>query len=512
MAKARRVCERALCTKRPHFAQKGQKPLRCGEHRTTGDIDVTTRRCKADCGRRAYYGKKGSVVEYCATHRPSKQYMRLVARDKCHRTTCTTTASYGIPGGKAKFCSRHKKEPFTHNVVNRTCQFAKCMRQPSFGTQERRPVFCREHHDPNKHRNVMMRLCHAMGCLMTRTYGHPGGKPTYCSKHGKERGLVLLCTKCEHPDCTIIPSYGTEWGKPITCRQHKREGFFSVKGKICAIPTCETRATFGTERGRPITCRKHAPPFFFCVVGRKCVEQGCHTAARYGRPGNKKMHCYTHRKRGEVPILCQSCTAQATCKEKPIFGSKHPERCQAHKLDSDLNLVERNCTQCNIQDILMEDDKCQACTLFPQIMRTNRLKKQRAVQGFLDANEQLRDYDFCDRPIFVPETGGCSPQRPDFLWDCHTHVVVLEIDEEQHKHYDPVCEETRMINIANNLFRPTVFVRFNPDTYKGQTRHFDRLEELKRWIIRLRDSKPEYYLGVVYLFYDLKKHQIKKLI
>jgi hypothetical protein len=46
-----------------------------------------------------------------------------------------------------------------------------------------------------------------------------------------------------------------------------------------------------------------------------------------------------------------------------------------------------------------------------------------------------------------------------------THVVIIEVDEEQHK-YTP-CEDTRIIKIWEDLAkRPCVFLRFNPDKYK----------------------------------------------
>lgn len=51
------------------------------------------------------------------------------------------------------------------------------------------------------------------------------------------------------------------------------------------------------------------------------------------------------------------------------------------------------------------------------------------------------------------------------LLDCYTHVIDIEIDEDQHKRYDKECDDKRSMEILNDLRCPIVFIRFNPDTY-----------------------------------------------
>ena len=69
-------------------------------------------------------------------------------------------------------------------------------------------------------------------------------------------------------------------------------------------------------------------------------------------------------------------------------------------------------------------------------------------------------------PVFNKTTK--SGRRPDVLIDCDTHIVIIEIDENQHKaiSYTPELELERI----NYLFedfnqRPITFIRFNPDAY-----------------------------------------------
>ncbi len=61
-------------------------------------------------------------------------------------------------------------------------------------------------------------------------------------------------------------------------------------------------------------------------------------------------------------------------------------------------------------------------------------------------------------------TDGCSRRRPDFLLDMGSHIIIVEIDENQHNGYD--CENKRLMEISQDLgHRPIVFIRFNPDNY-----------------------------------------------
>lgn len=65
------------------------------------------------------------------------------------------------------------------------------------------------------------------------------------------------------------------------------------------------------------------------------------------------------------------------------------------------------------------------------------------------------------------EGGACGRERPDMVFDAGTHFVVNEVDEYQHKFsgYSCDCEQTRMVNVTQALQLPTVFIRYNPDSY-----------------------------------------------
>ena len=64
---------------------------------------------------------------------------------------------------------------------------------------------------------------------------------------------------------------------------------------------------------------------------------------------------------------------------------------------------------------------------------------------------------------------GCSLRRPDLLLDMGTHIIIVEVDENQHSDYDCSCEHKRLMEISQDVgHRPIVFIRFNPDAYINQ--------------------------------------------
>jgi hypothetical protein len=64
-------------------------------------------------------------------------------------------------------------------------------------------------------------------------------------------------------------------------------------------------------------------------------------------------------------------------------------------------------------------------------------------------------------------SGGCSRRRPDVFIDLLTHVLIIEIDEDQHLSYNESCEYVRTIELNEDIgHRPMYIIRLNPDSYK----------------------------------------------
>ena len=53
----------------------------------------------------------------------------------------------------------------------------------------------------------------------------------------------------------------------------------------------------------------------------------------------------------------------------------------------------------------------------------------------------------CDKRV----QNGCSARRPDLLLDLGYQVIIVEIDEDQHKDYDCSCENKRTMELSKDV-------------------------------------------------------------
>ena len=190
----------------------------------------------------------------------------------------------------------------------------------------------------------------------------------------------------------------------------------------------------------------------------------------------------------------------SSCKNLALYGYRYQLVCEEHKKPDMYNLVEKQCSNCCLIDVLNDKNLCQSCGDF--IIKGAHLAKQKEVKAFLDAREEK--YSSYDRILHTQ----CGRERPDFVFETPTHVVILEVDEEQHKHYQPDCERIRMINISQAVGMPVIFLRYNPDHFKkspGRIISTQRKEIMLKWLCYLKKCPPKDasdFLRVAYLFYD----------
>lgn len=99
--------------------------------------------------------------------------------------------------------------------------------------------------------------------------------------------------------------------------------------------------------------------------------------------------------------------------------------------------------------------------------------------------------------------------RPDFVWNLGFHIVILEVDENQHAGYDPRRELVRISRIVEGFDGiPVHLVRYNPDRCKingklYKTKPGERMELLKKTLVQAFDRPNlENRLTVQHLWYD----------
>lgn len=189
-----------------------------------------------------------------------------------------------------------------------------------------------------------------------------------------------------------------------------------------------------------------------------------------------------------------------SCNNLAQFGFTDPKWCEMHAHQNAANMVEQPCALCQLPNVLHSNGMCYLCNEWTYNPRA-RLAKQHEVEQCL--RQSGFSWTSTDRKI--PNACGAA-ERPDFLFDHGWWALVLEVDEHQHQERDCACEQTRMVNIAETLGCPTLFVRYNPDAYTPasgkQLGKRKRIDTLQRVIANPPSFVSDAAAGALYLFFD----------
>lgn len=492
-------------------------PLYCDMHYPNEGLKVMFagykhRMCIAeDCDKRASFNFENGMKQiFCQEHKQPN--MINVASIKC--TDCNTDTArfaYKINYPKAKYCKSCKdKKSDKEKIVDcseKLCNPPECWKQAIFGYNhlDKKDWKCKEHKkdDMIDVKNIH-NMCKFVGCGAQANYGIDK-KPTHCKIH-KELGMSdIYHAKCAFKDCQVRPSYNfIQFNKPLFCVQHKENGMIDVVSARCIEENCLTQPKYNYLNEKiPLYCLKHAKHNMYDIQNKMCQNEKCFFQALYGYIGKPPSSCKSHMKIGMIKYPNKTCRTKA-CNEKAVFGyiGTFPLYCELHQdKEKHVNLLEQKCQQCNLLNILDENNLCLYCS---PVKKSEYLTKQRKVKDFLDLSKyKIFSYD---KKIL----GGCGNERPDFIFECVGYFLILEVDEYQHSHYNADCEKVRMINISQSLGMPTIFIRYNPDKFQMNNKicdlaSSDRFKILKNVLdeyINLNIDMIQFFCSVLYLFYN----------
>ena len=434
---------------------------------------------------------------------------------RCEQAGCGKQPTYNIEGSPiARFCATHKT-PDMVDVKNSRCEQAGCSKQPAFNIE---------------------------GSLVAR----------FCATH-KLAGMVNVISKrCEQAGCGKQPTYNTE-GSLVArfCTTHKLPGMVDVKHTRCEQAGCGKQPAYNTEGSLVARfCTTHKLAGMINIKNKRCEQAGCGKESSYGSLGVLPSHCATHKSNGMIlrpRAQCSSagCAALGSHEARGAAG----RFCDDHAPADALNLGLFPCTKCPTVGILdggLCIDSCAPVATKYRAAKELRIRSLFAQAGHGDAAElgaaheaaelgnTLEEADppiaaaaaaapMADPTEFVHnktlEGKQCGMERPDFLFDCGMHLVMVEVDENQHFHILRECERTRMLNLAGVRGMPVTFIRYNPDKYDpvaGQTMASDsqRHTHLLEWLAWARATPPPErgdVVSVLYLYYDGHDTQVPAL-
>ena len=339
---------------------------------------------------------------------------------------------------------------------------------------------------------------------------------------------------CSFENCKIIPSFNYENEKTtLFCSKHKLKNMVDVKHKTCIFENCKKRPHFNCENEKTaLFCSKHKLENMVDVKHKTCIFENCKTIPNFNYENEKQaIYCSKHKKENMINIKHKTCIFE-NCKILPIFNYENETTalfCSEHKLENMIDIKHKRCKThlCDIRPSEKYDGFCLRCYMFmfpdKQISRNYKTKEQ-SVLEFVKNNFGLDKTIIADKKI----SGGCSKKRPDILIDLGFQVLIIEIDENQHNSYDCSCENKRIMELSQDIgHRPIIFIRFNPDDYKGKNNKLikscwcsnnsgicvvkkqkinewnERLEILKQTIEYWLNNKTDKTIEIIQLFYDL---------
>jgi len=429
---------------------------------------MTTKKC-CKCKRQLpsenffYKNKDHSTCQSCAEKR------RVGKRNVC--TVCGIGAIFNLPEQKNGIRCKKHADPNMIDVVSKKCIICH-IKQPSYNHPgQTTGLYCKDCKEPDMVDVVSKKciICH----IKRPKYNHPGKK------------AGLYCKDCKEPDMVDVANR-----KCIIC--HIKQPIYNHPDQKVAL-----------------YCKEHALAGMINIKHKRC--ENCSTLASYGFPCNQPSRCSQHKEDGMIYRSNRKCMKQ-TCNDYAMFGRKQPIHCETHKDDNDICLVERKCSKCCRIDVVNDEGLCLSfCNMdkgFAQYKKYSKEKQQRVI-NILTA--ECGQPDQLDKRI--TDDPACSNHRPDVVYDCKTHWIIIEVDENQHRHgsdnYTPQCEIARTKNIYQDGGGiPIIFIRYNPDNYKDRSGKTVKLppgkkeEVLIKWVKHFQKTEPTYNLSTIFLFYD----------
>jgi hypothetical protein len=449
----------------------------------------------------------------------------------CEANECSKQAYFNTEGlSKGRFCSAHKSGDMV-NVKDKRCNNAECKQRPSFNILGSKPLYCGEHQLTGMV-NVMTKFCETHGCLITPVYNAPDKKTgRFCATH-KSEGMINVVNKmCEENGCNSARSFGIAGSHAQYCAEHKKSGMVDVKHKRCLYTGCDLTPSYGVTGEVPTYCSNHKLDGMTNVKHKKCQHVGCQQIPSYNVINETiAIYCKDHKLDEMVDVAHAKCMIKG-CIIRPLYNlitEKKPKYCYTHKTVDMIDVVNPTCKSswCLTQIRTGKNDGyCLFCyiNLFPDkpVSRNYKTKEKSVSDTVLSTFTNMSWIS--DKKV----NDGCSRRRPDLLLDMGSHIIIVEIDENQHVGYNCSCENKRLMEISQDVgHRNIVFIRFNPDEYidktgikikscwtisktgisnvnKNNNKEWNtRLSMLTNQIQYWIDNKPEKMIEIIELYYD----------
>ena len=460
-----------------------------------------------ECNKRPSFNLVGEIRGiYCSQHK--LENMINIAGKRCIFDGCCKEPSFNHPNmSKPLYCFEHKLEDMI-NIVSKRCIFENCNKIPSCNyPTETKGIYCSEHKLKNMI-DIKSKRCIFDGCDKISSYNYPTEtKGIYCSEHKLEDMINVKSKQCMFDGCITFPLYNLSLEtKGIYCIEHKLENMIDVQNKQCAFDGCAVQPVYNlSSETKGIYCFEHKLEDMVDVVHKQCIFENCYIRPSCNYPTEfKAIYCGKHKLENMIDISKKMCQ-HSKWKNASLFGylNKRPQFCNLHKEPLMINLIlENKCNvpECNNEFSYIVDNIKYCSHHHPD---PNNLDIVKRLCKYCDIKEECKYICDCCKKVknkkewaivrylhtaidtsFTYDSSkmlqGCSKKRPDIFFDLPKHCVIVEIDENQHKSYEDVCECARINEIVNGIGgRSVIIIRYNPDIIKNNGKEVNILQSDK---------------------------------
>ncbi|VVB54445.1 Uncharacterised protein [uncultured archaeon] len=250
-------------------------------------------------------------------------------------------------------------------------------------------------------------------------------------------------------------------------------------------------------------CKAHKLEGMTARKGAKCV---CGEIAYYAEDNKDKRtlkptHCSEHRSEDMIVVTatCKECWDERKERVRPLFnikGSTTGKYCREHAKPG-MRFVGTYCTLCDYDIVSSRTfcfPLCQNCwlELHPDDERAQHIQHKQNL--FTEEFKKEFEDTFTPEQVIYDRImpNGISKRRGDIVINCYTHYVVVELDENQHRHpsYTPECTETRINNLVEDgKCKPMAFIHFNPDGYKEGNKSTESCFQKRegKWVLNQKE-------------------------
>ena len=468
-----------------------------------------------NCRKRASYGLKRNCPTRCKSHKENRKLVSLIC-------ICgEVRPMFNEPGETTAVCCSACKTETMIDVISKKCQCGKA--GPLFNEPDETTAVCCSSCKTDTMVNVKSKKCQ---CGKTQpSFNELGKTDAVCCSSCKTDTMIDI----KHKKCICgkaIPSFN-ELGKTsaVCCSSCKTETMVDVITKKCqcgkAIPcfnepdettavccsSCKTN-TMVDVKSKKCQCGKARPSFNEPDETTAVCCSSCKTDTMVNVK-SKKCRCGkampSFNKLGETTAVCCS-----SCKTEMMINVIH-KTCKGY-MNIDTNTLE-SCPNGTIANVKYKN-YCIECfrrnfPLDPLTFQIRSKTKEIAVRDFINAN--FEGFQHNKRL----QTGHCDctiRRSVDHRMLIGNTLIAIETDENQHKRYDEMDEETRYDDLFMAHSGKWIYIRFNPDKYvnaQGVCRNpmiATRLEALKKeiekQIKRIEHEENTELVERVYMYYD----------